>query len=141
VSGHCPSQESAILDIRLSRSLVLKGQFASARESIDRLDEIVGGDPVLNIERANLFLKEKKLVEADAAAEKAIAGDRTLKEAWWVRVTVALKTRNYSRAVELLKVLETEHRQEPADITSPLYTDFVKSPEYQKWQAEKSANP
>lgn len=122
-------------------SLMTKQEFVAAREAIDPLEKSIGGDPFLNVLRAQLFLKEKKLVEADAAAQKAIAADRTLKDAWSVRVTVALKTREFSRVVELLKVLNSEFDLRPAEISDPLYTEFVQSPEYKKWQAAKSATP
>ena len=133
--------DDSAADLYLLHSLTLKQDFAATGKVVDRIERSVGGDPFLDVMRGQFLLQEKRFDDADAAAQKAIAVDSTLTSAWWLRVTAALNKGDFPRVVEMLKVLKSEHNQEPADFTDPLFSEFVKSPEYREWQAERSATP
>lgn len=129
-------------DLNLVYSFILAEDFVAARESLDRVEKSVGGDPFIDVLRAGFFVKENKFAEAEAAAQRAIVVDTTLTDAWQIRLTVAVQTREFARTAELLTTLHKVHGVQFPDLaTLPLYAEFVKSPEYQKWQVEKAKDP
>ncbi len=133
--------DEVCVDLIALDSLFRRKAYREAREAIDRIDKAVGGDPYLHVLRANTYLMEDKFEDADNEAKAAIAEDSTRTDAWWVRVSVALKMQKFARAVDLLNALKEDHGQEPADLTDPLFAEFMKSPEYKTWLKEKPSNP
>ena len=129
-------------DLNLLYSFILAEDFVAARESLDRVEKSVGGDPFLDVLRAGFFVKESKFAEAEAAAQRAIAADTTLTDAWQMRLIAAVQTREFARTAELLTMLHKVHGIQFPDLaTLPLYAEFVKSPEYKKWLAENPSTP
>lgn len=139
---HVAHPDDSAADLNFLYSLILQDEFVAARQSLDRIEKSVGGDPFLDVLRARFFVKESKFAEAEAAAQRAIAGDTTLTDAWMVRLEVSVKTREFARTAELMTTLQKVHGIQFPDLaTLPFYAEFVKSPEYQEWQAEKAKNP
>lgn len=130
----------ACVDLIAIDSFFLKQDFAGARECIERVDKAVGGDPYLHVLRANSYLNEAKFDDADREARVALDGDASLTSALWVLVSISLNKREFADTAKLLGKLEREHRLDLTNLAmDAAYAEFVKSPEYEKWQSEKSS--
>jgi hypothetical protein len=134
--------KEACADLIAIDSFAAKKQFDAAIEAVERLDRSLGGDPHLHLVRANLYFGAEKFDDADLEAKAAIAGDATLINAQWVRVTISLNMREFDRTAELLTAIQRDFGVQFADLTTlPDYAEFVKSPEYKKWLAGQPSNP
>jgi tetratricopeptide (TPR) repeat protein len=67
---------------------VMRKNYAKALDAIDRVDKAVGGDPYLEVVRANTYLKAGDLRSAQQCAGKAIEQDASLEDAYWALVTI-----------------------------------------------------
>jgi tetratricopeptide (TPR) repeat protein len=112
-----------------------RDKYDEALKAVDRLDKAVGGDPFLNVVRGITLAGAKRYKEARVAAEKAIREEPTLEDAYWVRIDVSLRERNYADTLEWLKKM-VQACQAPVDnmATDPDYAAFVQSPQYREWQ-------
>ncbi len=118
--------------------LFLAKRFAEFREGLDRLDQIVGGDPYLDVMRANALREEGKLEDAKQIGNRAIKSEPDLAPAYWSLGTVSLKARDFEEAARLLTEIENRLKLPISDLTSSaIYADFVASPAYAKWVAER----
>ena len=114
---------------------LLNGQYEKALESIDKLDRAIDGDPYLDVMRARVFLEQSKFETARKLAEKALAADETLLDAYWVLVTSALAAEDFDKTVALLNTMDEKFDMEFFDLeTMPEYAEFVKSPQYDEWK-------
>ena len=112
-----------------------KKDYRQAVACVDRLDKAIGGDPYLNVLRANLLLEVPDLDAADRAARAAVAAEPTLVDAYWTRVAVTLKRKDFAETARLLGQITRRFHIQVADLTAqPLYAEFVKSPEYEEWR-------
>ncbi len=122
------------VDIISIDSHILKGQYDEALQCIDRLDESVGGDPYLNVMRANIMLGKGDNASARKFATLAVKEEPTLPPAYWALVSVSLADKNYDETVQQLNLLKTKFALAFDDLTQvPDYADFVKSPQYKDW--------
>ena len=113
---------------------LLKKEYGEALRCIDHSDKAVGGDPYMNVLRANIFLEAKRFKESRAASEKAIEQEPTLADAYWTRITLALKEKNHAETLAWLKKLTEKTSEEVADLTTVAeYADFAKSPQHAEW--------
>jgi len=133
---HFPSDPA--LDLMLIDWFVLKRDFAKARERIDRLDQAVGGDPLLNVIRANTFLEENRYDEATRYARKVAEIDDLKEQATWVLVAVSLAQGHFAETSRLLDALVRDCGVEIGDLTTiPEYAEYVKSAEYKDWLSRR----
>ena len=117
-----------------------KKEYRQAVACVDRLDKAIGGDPYLNVLRANLLVEVPDLDAADRAARAAIAAEPTLVEAYWARVAVTLKRPDFAETARVLGQITRRFHLQFGDLAAqPLYAEFVKSPEYAAWR--KSQEP
>jgi len=113
---------------------LLKKKFDEALRCVDAADKALGGDPYLLAIRANILIEMGKLKEAQTAAEKAVELEPTLPEAYWSRINVALRTKNYQDTLVWLKKIAEKTDQKIADLTTVEgYAGFVKSNEHAEW--------
>src|SRR5262249_28440975 len=116
---------------------VLKKQFKEALDCVERLDKAVGGDPYLFVLRANLLLESGQFTDAIAAVDKALKQEPKLEEAYWSRITIALKEKKHGdtsvwlkKAVEELNLTLNEEEMR----NTPEYQPFLQSPEYREFR-------
>lgn len=116
----------------------LRRQYDKLRAALDRLEKSLGGDPYLDVFRANSFLMEKKYAYAKEAAQRALAAEDTLLPAYWNLVSVSLAEKDFDETSRLLGVLGERFKIQLRDLVEiPEYAEYAKSPQYQAWQ-EKS---
>jgi tetratricopeptide (TPR) repeat protein len=121
--------------------LIKKG-YARARKCIDRVDAVTGGDPYLDLYRANSYLAEDDFKAAQQAIERLIKQEPDLIHAYWVAVTISLKSEHYAETARLLTIVQRRFNLTIKDLlTVSEYAGFVKSPEYQTWLAEREKQP
>ena len=141
-----PDDPSAVL---LSIDLyTLRKQFDKALATVDKLDEVVGGDPFLDTVRANTYVEMNRPEKAKAAATKATEAMPDLTYGYYSRIGVALATKDYPEVLATLKLMDGRLAMQFNDMAAiPEYAGFVKSPEYAGWQrylrekAEAAADP
>jgi hypothetical protein len=122
------------LDFLSIDALLVVKRYEEARKAIDILDKRLGGDPYLEVLRANSYIEEGKLDLAKARAAAAIEKEKTLSEPYWTMVTISLKEKKYADTVKWLTRIEKDLEEEVQDLTKEEdYAGFVKSPEYAAW--------
>jgi hypothetical protein len=113
---------------------ILRGDYDEAVAIIDRIDQAVGGDPYLDVMRANIRLQEGKLDQAATFAARATERDRGREDAWWTRVNVSLAQKDFSETARLLVVIRDELEIEIDDLRKHAeYAEFVKSDAYREF--------
>ena len=126
--------DDAALDFLSIDALFLNKRFEEVRKAVDSLDKRLGGDPYLEVFRANSYIEEGKLDLAKARAEAAVEKDKTLDDPYWIRVNISLKEKKYDDTAKWLARIEADLEQEVDDLTkNEDYAGFVKSPEYAAW--------
>jgi tetratricopeptide (TPR) repeat protein len=122
---------------------IFKNQYDEALSGLDRLDAAVGGDPYLNVMRAEVLSEAGRYKEAGAAAAKAIEAGQMIEQMYWIRITAALKEKYHADTLAWLKkgvesgAIQIDLGNLRAD---PEYADFVKSPQFEElkaWLAER----
>jgi tetratricopeptide (TPR) repeat protein len=113
---------------------LLKKDYAQSIECIDKTQKSIGGDAYLDVLRANVLLEAGRMPEAAASAEKAVAAEPDMTQAYWSRITIALKEKKHKDTRTWLQKL-VEHTDEAIDDLTKVdaYADFVKSPEHGAW--------
>jgi tetratricopeptide (TPR) repeat protein len=112
---------------------LLKKQHDECLACIDRVEKAVGGDPYLAFIRGNTFFDRGSYTEAKQEFEKAIEQEPTLQDAYWSRITVALKEENHADTLDWLKRIVERCNvvmDEDAMRAAPEYTAFVNSREF-----------
>jgi hypothetical protein len=130
--------DDACIDLLSVEYFTLQKRRGAALEALDRLDRSVGGDPYLNVLRADTHLQAGDLKKARRFAEKAVDEEPDLQAAYWSLVTVALREKQFDETVRLLDTLAAKFALRFGDFTKePEYADFVKSPQYRRWLAAR----
>jgi hypothetical protein len=115
---------------------LLRKEYDRALEAIARVDTAVGGDPYMNVLRANINLMRGEYAVAESFAKMAIDQEPGLVDPYWTLVMVSLFQRSFADTAKWLTVMHEKFRIEFEDLqTIPDYAEFVKSSEYEAWQA------
>jgi tetratricopeptide (TPR) repeat protein len=110
------------------------GEFDEALACVDRLDEAVGGDPYLELIRANVCIQDEDYDGARKLAHKALEAEEDLIDAQWCLITISLAEKDFDETSRLLTKLAEEFGMEFDDLTQvPEYAEYVKSPQYRQW--------
>ncbi len=132
----CPDDPA--LDFLSIDALFLARRFDEVRKAVDRLDKRLGGDPYLEVFRANSHIEEGEFEKAKTHARAAIEKDETLLDPYWTMITISLREKLYGETAAWLTRIEAAG-VELADLTTvPDYAGFVKSPAYAKWKKSRA---
>ena len=113
---------------------IIRGRYDQAIAIVDQLDRSIGGDPYLDIMRANIRLQEGNLAQAEAMAARATERDPDLEDAWWTRVNVNLAQKDFAETARLLTHLRDDMLIEIDDLSKyPDYAEFMQTAEYRKF--------
>jgi hypothetical protein len=125
--------EACVELVSIGYYLLVK-DHARALACVDRFEKALGGDPYLDVTRANIRTEAKQYDVAKEDARRAIARDPTLQDAYWSLVTISLQERKFADTATLLKQLEDRFRIPFGDMTQlPVFAEFVRSDEYRGW--------
>lgn len=126
------------MDLKLMDYYVRTREFDSALAVTDRLDRRVGGDPYLNLIRAQVAMEKNETAQANDYIQKVIAHDSTLAGPYLALLVQSIREEKYS---ETAKVLDLVEQRTGIDVDSTLLTQdermagFVRSEEFRKWAA------
>jgi tetratricopeptide (TPR) repeat protein len=114
--------------------LVAMKQYDKAIQAIEDLDKSVGGDPYLQIQRAEAYYAAGDIDKALDHAKKSTAMDKGMADGFWMQVTLSLKKKNFAETAKLLTHLEETFGVEIGDVGKiELYKEFSESPECKAW--------
>ena len=97
--------------------------------------KVVGGDPYLNIFRANAYFAQDKVDDALRLARKASAGEKDLKIAYETELGITLAARNSPTWPACCRSCKRDFHVPVEDLVEdPQYADFKASKEYATWK-------
>lgn len=102
------------LDLVMVDGAYLRKEWAEVHRLVDKLEQRVGGDPYLELLRAEALGESGKRAEAIASAKKATEAEPTLEQAWWQLMTQQSAAQDFAGAVATLGVLSEKF---DADVT------------------------
>ena len=119
----------------------LKQDYPKTAKAVDQLDQQVGGDPYLNLIRANIAIGQNDAEAARGFVEtliKALPDKAT--EGYGILLDQAIETQNHVETTRILKALEAETPVRfPIDFNkAEPFANYMASPEYEKWKAYKN---
>lgn len=122
------------LDIISIDGYLLRKDYSGAMKALDRLDRSLGGDPYLDLLRANISEERGDRGEARRFARLAVEREPSLLAAHWTLVTMSLHAKDYQETLERLKEIDRRFTMKFKDMTKlPIYAGFVKSPQHAEW--------
>jgi hypothetical protein len=126
------------LDLIAIDGYILRRQYVQALACIDRLDQALGGDPSLEVQRALLFWKMKDPVRARASARRAFEREPSL-EAALLEVLFLADEKKYDACVAQLQKLQTPGGYPREKLVgcverSPKLAGLARSQPYLKWR-------
>ena len=115
--------------------------YTKTAKAVDQLDQQVGGDPYLNLIRANIAIGQNDAEAARGFVEtliKALPDKAT--EGYGILLDQAIETQNHVETTRVLKALEAETPVRfPIDFNkAEPFANYMASPEYEKWKAYKN---
>jgi hypothetical protein len=130
------------LDLISLDGYFMKKQYNQVLRCLERLDTALGGDPYLDLMRANVSCELQKLDEARQLAQKAIDGDDSLQNAYFLLIGISLTAKDFDETSRLLSLMERRFDlrfDNLAGVTE--YAEYTKSPQYQKWLESRPQAP
>jgi hypothetical protein len=80
----------------------IKKDFAKVRATVDKLNARVGGDPYLEVLRANSLVAEEKFAEAQKVLQGAVSREPSLEAAWYLQVDLAVAQKAHAETARIL---------------------------------------
>lgn len=122
------------LDLMFIDSHLIARRYAEALRAIDNVDRAVGGDPYMDVLRANVYTDQGDQANALAYAQRALEKEPELEQAWWALVSMAVERKDHAETARLLTHIRDELGVELADLTTiPDYAEFVRSDAYARF--------
>jgi hypothetical protein len=125
----------------------LKKDMTQTLAAVDRLDQLVGGDPYLAVLRANAHLLEptpEHLAEAERWARKATTAEPTNENGWWTLAAILLQRGDHTAVVAVADTLRTRFAAtiDPVAMAgNDLWSAHFDSPAYRAWQTQHPSSP
>jgi len=114
----------------------LKKDYPKMYGALDVIEEVVGKDAHLGMLRAIALRDEGDLAKARKAIEVAVTAEPAMEAANWTLVELALEQKDFPAVTKSLKDIVTRFGYtEFAMKGNEAYVDYVKDPEYGKFQA------
>ncbi len=121
-------------DMILIDYYAIKENHAEMLKAIDRIDKGIGGDPFLDLIRAQAKLGEQDWTAARKLAQSVIDDVPNARYAYWTAFEAAFQLKDNADATRQLKVLFEDFGVEVRDLESePDYKELTDSAEYQEF--------
>jgi hypothetical protein len=121
--------------VHLIDGYMMQGRPDKSLEALDRIEGSVVRDPFLDVIRANLLGAMGRWSEAKIAAERAIAAEAELEDAYWPALVASVIVEQFDETTRLLKTMREKFGTEIDPEQLPIYAEYVKSPAYQEYKA------
>jgi tetratricopeptide (TPR) repeat protein len=117
---------------------LLRGDYEKAIESIDKLDDAIGGDTFLDVMRGNVYAMSSDTVQAKKFFYSAISRNEYREEAYWRLIEIALDEENFTEVSKTLTALNTlfGYEFEKEEFNAAPYIEFYNSDHFDIWYAE-----
>jgi predicted Zn-dependent protease len=113
---------------------VMRQQHAKALECVDRLDKSIGGDPYLEVLRANILTLRDRRADAILCCRRAVANDATLWDAHVTLVELLIAERDHKELAAALDTVETNFDADALATFEDLdLSEFLASAEGKAW--------
>jgi hypothetical protein len=117
---------------------VLQEKYDEAFGCIDRIQKVVGGDPLLAGMKGTILMAAGRIDQAKQTLVQAIADEPDLIDNYWNMVTLGLETNDHALTYEYLNRVGSQFESTWNDIRQqPEYAGFVASPEGKQWLSEQ----
>ena len=118
-----------------------KKEYKKAIEIIDQLERRVGGDPYLNLLRANIYIVSKEAGLAKKHFRSVVESCPWEAKAYLALLGIGLNEKNYPEVTRLMIALEkkTEVKMDINFNGAKEFDPYRSSPEMTKWKAHKLA--
>jgi tetratricopeptide (TPR) repeat protein len=115
--------------------LIAFGLYDIALENIDKLDEAVLKDPILNFVRANIYYQSDKSEEAEIYLYKLIEEKPDYEPGYISLLDIFLREKSYNEATDLLNqmVITFQNYKEDYIPFFVNYLEFINLKEYKDW--------
>ena len=134
--GDNPALALMLMNYRIS-----KGDFDDLGESLRQLQQAFGvRDAAVLVLMSRAALGSRHIDDAAVLADEAIAIEPQLESSYWAAINAHVLLQHYSFAVSTARSLEDQFDkslQREQFEKNGRYANFVKSPQYEQWQAEK----
>lgn len=125
------------LDLVMIDTYFLRGEYEKALGCFDRIEQVVGTDPILAGMRGSVLIGAQRFDEAKILVEQGIEVAPDLIDNYWVMVTLGLTTKDHTLAYEYLNRIGSNFEVSWNDLREqPEYAEFVVSPEGKQWLSE-----
>jgi tetratricopeptide (TPR) repeat protein len=116
-----------------------RGDYRSALTRLTRLEKQLGGDPYLEVSRANVYSHLEDRRAALAAARRAVAGAPEIRQVHEALIDAALAVSRFDLVKQSLLVLEKRFQIDvDRRVLAPSFAGFRSSPEFAKWKSERA---
>ncbi|WP_339881675.1 hypothetical protein [Polaribacter vadi] len=120
--------------------LILNKQFDKAIKSIDKLDELLGGDPFLNYIKGNIYYFEKDYESALGKYAIINLEYPDFIDAYDSALGIYLETNNHEKVIEILELYVTRFEIDKEELKfnlSEFSPAFIKTKEFKNWFSKK----
>lgn len=118
----------------------LQQKHAEAIRALTAFEQFVGEDGVTSYLKCNMYLEIEQFAEATQACQHGIDLEPDQEILYWLLVSIGLKNQQPHVALTALSQYEAAFQKQfdpDALAKEPTYQDLAKTPEYQRWAAER----
>ncbi len=122
------------LDILMIDRYVFAEDYSKVLELVDRVDLAVGGDPYLDLLRANMNVAMGDPAAARQHAQRLIQAEPDLEDPYWIMLSLCLEAQDWAGAANWLTRLEADLGVELNDLKGVSgFEGFVETEVYRQW--------
>jgi tetratricopeptide (TPR) repeat protein len=131
--------DDAALDFVRFDYLVRKREADGALAALDRIEKSAGGDPYLDVLRAQACFQFGRWPQGKKALERFLEFGPTYKEGYVVGVDAALRVKDWGEVVRLIRLSRAKADMPWGGVdVVPAMAEFRKSAEYKQWKREEA---
>lgn len=128
----------AEIDLLTIDVMALKNDWDGMLDAVDRVDQKLGGDPYLDLFRANAHIGKGDLATGRELLAKATAALPWMKELHDVAVGAALEAKDWDGVAAALTAAERDAGVQWSNLeNTPAFTEFIETPQYKNWKKQQ----